>query len=337
MFKIDMLPADEGDALWIEYGPDGGPVNRFLIDCGRKTAYRKVADRLEADPDLKFEIFVLTHVDADHIAGAVPLLQDGRFGPERVGDVWFNGWRHLNGWHKDEEPAKGPDILGAKQGEFFGAVLRNRDFRWNDAFGGNAVVVEDDADLPVIELPGGMKLTLLAPTWPKLKAPPATGSSLSQAEAAEVAAPSTRTSPPPIRETGARSPISASLRMPISAVFISSDLASTSVMSFFFPFPFFFLPASLRQSSTRAAEPATIGDAPDVPPNPRVPSPVPELAESEAPGAPSSGLIRLSSICGPRDELPTMDMAADKKFAGSIVPVSGRIPLMSVESAWLIM
>lgn len=169
MFKIEMLPADEGDALWIEYGPDGGKVSRFLIDCGRKTAYRAVADRLGDDPDLKLEIFVLTHVDADHIAGAVPLLQDGRFPPERVGDVWFNGWRHLSGLHKDEDPEpEGPEILGAKQGEFFGAVLRNREFSWNGAFDGYAAVVEDDGDLPVIELPGGMKLTLLSPTWPKL-------------------------------------------------------------------------------------------------------------------------------------------------------------------------
>ncbi len=170
VFTIEMLPADEGDGLWIEYGPGGGRVNRFLIDCGRKTAYREVARRLGDDPDLNLELFVLTHVDADHIAGAVPLLQDGRFGPERVGDVWFNGWRHLNGWHKDEEPpAEGPDILGAKQGEFFGAVLRSRAFAWNDAFGGRAAVIEDEGDLPVIELPGGMKLTLLAPDWSKLK------------------------------------------------------------------------------------------------------------------------------------------------------------------------
>ena len=69
MFTIEMLPADEGDALWIEYG--SAPVRRILIDCGRKTAYRNIAERVGADPDLRLELFVLTHVDADHIAGAV--------------------------------------------------------------------------------------------------------------------------------------------------------------------------------------------------------------------------------------------------------------------------
>ena len=110
MFTIEMLPADEGDSLWVEYGSD--PVRRILIDCGRKTAYRSIVERVGDDPDLAFELVVLTHVDADHIAGAVPLLQDARFGAERVRDVWFNGWRHLNGLHRDYE-GDIPDTLGA--------------------------------------------------------------------------------------------------------------------------------------------------------------------------------------------------------------------------------
>lgn len=166
MFEIEMLPADEGDALWLEYG--SGPRHRILIDCGRKTAYRAVASRLGRSPDLRFELFVLTHVDADHISGAIPLLQDDRFGPDRVGDVWFNGWRHLNGLHRDFE-GNMPGILGARQGEFFAAVLRERDYLWNGAFDGKAVVVEADGNLPTVELEGGMKLTILGPTWPKLQ------------------------------------------------------------------------------------------------------------------------------------------------------------------------
>lgn len=165
MFNIEMLAADEGDALWIEYG--AGAVRRVLIDCGRKTAYRAVAKRLGDDADLGFELFVLTHVDADHISGAVPLLQDVRFGPGRVKDVWFNGWRHLNGLHRDYE-GDIPGVLSAKQGEFFGAVLRENDYPWNESFGGRAVAIEDDGPLPQIELKGGMVLTLLGPTWEKL-------------------------------------------------------------------------------------------------------------------------------------------------------------------------
>jgi hypothetical protein len=45
--------------------------------------------------------------------------------------------------------------------------------------------------------------------------------------------------------------------------------------------------------SRSATEPATIGAAPDVPPNAVSPSPVPTCAETDAPGAPMSGLIAL--------------------------------------------
>ncbi|MEM9314335.1 MAG: CHAT domain-containing protein [Pseudomonadota bacterium] len=167
MFKVEMLPANEGDALWIEFGTN--PVRRILIDCGRKTAYREVARRLEASPELGFELFVLTHVDADHIAGAVPLLQDSRFGPERVKEVWFNGWRHLNGKDSDFE-GDAPDTLSARQGEFFAAVLRDQGYSWNTHFDKKAVMVEDDGELPVIELDGGMRLTILGPNQEKLDA-----------------------------------------------------------------------------------------------------------------------------------------------------------------------
>ncbi|MEZ5291899.1 MAG: MBL fold metallo-hydrolase [Vicinamibacterales bacterium] len=164
-FTIDMLPADEGDALWIEYGAD--PVRRILIDCGRRSAYRAAAARLATD-ERGLELFVLTHVDADHIAGAVPLLQDARFGPAKVKDVWFNGWRHLNGLHWD--PRKdAPETLGAQQGEYFGALLQDRGYPWNAAFGGFAVKVPDDGPLPRVELDGGMALTLLGPTTAKLE------------------------------------------------------------------------------------------------------------------------------------------------------------------------
>ncbi len=165
MFTIEMLPADEGDALWIEYGSN--PVRRILVDCGRKTAYRKVAERL-GESDLRFELFVLTHVDADHITGAVPLLQDARFGRERVGDVWFNGWLHLNGLPWDHA-GELPDVLGAQQGEFFGALLRDREYTWNGAFERKPAVIPDDGPLPRFELDGGMVLTLLGPTAEKLR------------------------------------------------------------------------------------------------------------------------------------------------------------------------
>lgn len=169
MFKIEMLNADEGDALWIEYGPDGGPAHRLLVDCGRKSAYRAVRNRLialdAAGEPPAIELFILTHVDDDHIYGAVPLLGDAALDPTLVGDVWFNGWRHLSG---EAEPP--PDALGASKGEFFAALLHDRRFPWNEAFARFAVVVPDDGPLPSHTLPGGMKLTVLSPSLERVDA-----------------------------------------------------------------------------------------------------------------------------------------------------------------------
>lgn len=161
-FNIEMLPANEGDALWITYAKNGEPLRHILVDCGRTTAYRSVADRLGNNPDLNLELFVLTHVDADHIAGAVRLLQDGRFGPSRVKDVWYNGWPQLDG------AETGVDIMGARQGEYFGAVLIEREYSWNNKINDDVVVVTDDKPLPVVNLDGGIKLTLLSPTPGKM-------------------------------------------------------------------------------------------------------------------------------------------------------------------------
>lgn len=156
MLSIEMLPAQYGDCLWIEYGDAESP-HRVLIDCGLKSTYRVLAERLRERPDITFELLVLTHVDADHILGSIPMLQE--FGPERFGDVWFNGWKHL-----------GDDRLGAVQGEIVSALLDSRGFAWNRAWNGQSVVVPDDGALPTRTLRGGLVLTLLSPTPARLEA-----------------------------------------------------------------------------------------------------------------------------------------------------------------------
>jgi hypothetical protein len=158
MLSIDMLPARYGDCLWIEYGDPRQP-RRILVDCGLKNGYRAVAERLRDRPDITFELFVMTHIDADHIAGGIPLLQE--FGPERFGDVWFNGRDHL--------PLP-EDVLGVLQGQIFLELLAKRGFPWNRRWDGKAVVVPDAGPLPVIDLPDGMRLTLLSPTRERLAA-----------------------------------------------------------------------------------------------------------------------------------------------------------------------
>ena len=131
-FDIEMLPAEHGDALWIEYG-DEKLCHRLLIDCGTQSTAPRLARRIDAlaTSERRFELFVMTHIDADHIGGALPLMRAVKQGL-RFGDVWFNGWRHLSGQ------------LGARQGEMFSTAIRDLELPWNAWRDGEAIVVDDD-------------------------------------------------------------------------------------------------------------------------------------------------------------------------------------------------
>jgi hypothetical protein len=166
MFRIEMLPAYEGDCFWIEYG-QGDELRRVVIDAGRKETYQALVERLAA-LDEPVELFVMTHIDDDHIFGAVPLFADARVNKTTFKDIWYNGYTHL-----DPEVARRPpsDMLGPMNGEIFAALLLKGNFPWNESFDrGATIVVPDDGKLPRVKLPGGMTLTLLAPTWESLSA-----------------------------------------------------------------------------------------------------------------------------------------------------------------------
>lgn len=152
MFRIELLPAAYGDCILVTYGR-GRYIYRMLIDAGTEPTWDGFL-RARLEPGATIELFVLTHIDADHIAGAIPFLQEGT--DVEIRDVWFNGWDHLP-----------KDLLSARQGEVFSTLIRDRPLPWNAKFGGNAVQVSAD-ELPEKKLRGGLRLTLLSPTRKKL-------------------------------------------------------------------------------------------------------------------------------------------------------------------------
>ncbi|MCO7500265.1 hypothetical protein NJG17_10175 [Stenotrophomonas maltophilia] len=160
MFQIEMLPAREGDCLWVRYGNVSAP-HQILIDGGRQVTYLDLKARLMELPEFQrqFELFVITHIDRDHIEGAISLLED----PDlklSFRDIWFNGYGHL----------KGSDLesFGAAQGERLSSALRSHRERWNAAFGGGPVRIATGGSLPRFRLAGGLELTLLSPDGGKL-------------------------------------------------------------------------------------------------------------------------------------------------------------------------
>ena len=169
MFAIEMLPAEQGDALFIEYG--AGPArHRVLIDGGTPSSVDAVVARVERlkPDDRHFELLIVTHVDTDHIGGILKFLDDPPAGLT-FDDVWFNGWPQLEPLSKDRPLGSmtADAILGPNDGEILdrlldlhvgGAVSDH-----NKAFGGEAVMVRASGPLPSHVLDGGLRLTLLAP------------------------------------------------------------------------------------------------------------------------------------------------------------------------------
>jgi hypothetical protein len=158
VFTIEALPALYGDCLWIEYGQTEERIHRVLIDGGLKGTFEHIQRKvLQIDGPRTFDLLVVTHVDEDHIAGAVRLLGALRTLGVEFDDIWFNGRAHLEGSQVSL------DALGSKQGEFLGALIAKQAAAWNTAFKGGPIEVPPRGELPVRKLAGGMKLTLLSP------------------------------------------------------------------------------------------------------------------------------------------------------------------------------
>jgi beta-lactamase superfamily II metal-dependent hydrolase len=154
---VELLPARQGDAVLVSWGDGTGPTHWLLVDGGPVIAYDAVSARLAelAAAGGRLDLLVLSHVDRDHVEGLVLLTNDAAVDLP-VDEVWYNGYRQLT------------DELGAAQGEILGAIINHRRLRWNHAFNGRAIRRPATGRLPTRELPGGLRLTVLAPAQESL-------------------------------------------------------------------------------------------------------------------------------------------------------------------------
>ena len=167
--RVHALPADYGDCLWIEYGPDPDHPKRILIDGGTDKAFPALRARIEDldEDDRHFELLVITHIDTDHIDGVLELLRHRVELNVSFGEVWFNGWVHL----LPENAA----TLGPVQGEELTELLADpTQFRWNSRMhqlgtpNGGAVVTHADGTPLQVDFDDDMTITILSPTVDRL-------------------------------------------------------------------------------------------------------------------------------------------------------------------------
>lgn len=137
----------------------------MLVDTGPNECWPTLKARLAKIPKNRkgqrvIDLFVVTHVDHDHIGGVAQLLADKELGLQ-FGDIWFNApsLRRNKGVAEGQQLA---NLLGVG-----GAHLP-----WNLAFQGELCVTAPGTKL-FIELPakrGLPKLTVLSPTQGTLNA-----------------------------------------------------------------------------------------------------------------------------------------------------------------------
>ena len=155
MITVELIQAAQGDCIWIEYGTDTDSLHRILIDGGTQGTYKHLKKRIKNLPaeERHFDLLVITHIDSDHIAGILKLIENDDLSIT-FSDIWFNGYRHLGK----------SNIRGVTQGEVLSDYLGKSHISWNKAFNGKAVCVDKKKKFSPLELPGGMKLTILSPT-----------------------------------------------------------------------------------------------------------------------------------------------------------------------------
>lgn len=162
-FKLTMFPASEGDCLLLSWG-DQRSLCHALTDLGRKGDYkalRPIFTELE-----EIELFTITHIDADHIEGAVPLFMESEppFTPRQT---WFNAYYQL-GLANARLQAGEREALGAVQAEKVSAGLIAFKWPWNTSFASGIVSANSDEAASPIALKGGLTLLILSPTDSKL-------------------------------------------------------------------------------------------------------------------------------------------------------------------------
>lgn len=191
---ITMCPASYGDSFFVQL-PDEH-IN-ILIDAGFLSTYNQyLKPKLQdlAKQGEALDLLVVTHIDADHISGALTLLEDNENSKTskliKIKNIWHNSYRHIQQQQenhnsqqafprKHETAIRRLNALGyplvteekqksisAKQGSSLASLIKKGEYNWNAQFDGKAIVIENRS---IIQLTEKIKCILLSPDLQKLE------------------------------------------------------------------------------------------------------------------------------------------------------------------------
>jgi beta-lactamase superfamily II metal-dependent hydrolase len=155
-FRLTMHPAMDGDCLMLSWGRSS-TLHHMIVDLGRGGTYRAVKNVLKGLSNV--ELFVMSHVDSDHIAGAIPLVRETTppFTPKRV---WYNARPHLIAAQNRQARI---EPFGARQGEKLSRGIVKFNWPWNREFASEIVSVDSPEAAAPIALADGLTIRLLSP------------------------------------------------------------------------------------------------------------------------------------------------------------------------------
>jgi beta-lactamase superfamily II metal-dependent hydrolase len=187
---IKCYPAKNGDCFLVSFGETVTEKKHLLIDCGYVDTFQYYLkdDLIEIDKSGgTLEKLILTHIDADHIQGAIRFLKDNNAKKFIViKEVWHNTYRHLFEQKEGEvdikqelllqqiirrgytqnESKQGEKGISAAQGTTVGALLLQGKYSWNSYFNNQAVCIEQKS---TVSLTSNASIYLLSPDKQKLE------------------------------------------------------------------------------------------------------------------------------------------------------------------------
>jgi len=188
ILQIRMFQARHGDAFLIRCREKTGSTN-ILVDAGPEDVYERelkpVLEEMKNNGE-QIDLFIVTHIDDDHIGGAIALIEDNGLASQPnvipIKEVWHNAYRHLQKtlpntplndedlkwligftrkWKRSLKAKKqGKRTVSARQGSALGALLLRGGYSWNMAVGGRAVNTQT---LPAYQISEFACLKILSP------------------------------------------------------------------------------------------------------------------------------------------------------------------------------